>query len=144
MASQHTPETDKLVVEGLYWWGVPTLFRCPHVPDPSQCDIALVGVPHSTGNGTTERDQHMGPRAVRDVSAMTRRAHMGYGFIPWEACRIHDLGDVPLPATPVRLSRTPGGIRHRAPMIGEHTDEIMRELGYNDADIAALREENVI
>jgi len=46
---------------------VPTLFRCPHDPDPDQCDIALVGVQHSTGNGTTERDQHLGPRAVRDV-----------------------------------------------------------------------------
>ncbi len=54
------------------------------------------------------------------------------------------IGDVPLPATPVRLSRTPGSIRHRAPLIGEHTDEIMRELGYSDADIAALREEAVI
>ncbi len=54
------------------------------------------------------------------------------------------IGDVPLPATPVRLSRTPGGIRHRVPLIGEHTDEIMRELGYSDADIAALRAENII
>ncbi len=54
------------------------------------------------------------------------------------------IGDVPLPATPVRLSRTPGGIRHRAPLIGEHTDDIMRELGYSDAEIATLREEAVI
>ncbi|WP_179130955.1 CoA transferase, partial [Candidatus Entotheonella palauensis] len=54
------------------------------------------------------------------------------------------LGDVPLPATPVRLSRTPGGIRHRAPLIGEHTEEIMHELGYSDAEIAALRAEQVI
>ena len=43
----------------LHWWGVPTLFRCPHVPDPAECDIALVGLPHSTGNGTTWRDQHL-------------------------------------------------------------------------------------
>ena len=54
------------------------------------------------------------------------------------------IGDVPLPATPVRLSRTPGSIRHRAPLIGEHTDEILRELGYGDADIAAFREEGII
>ena len=44
------------MLDGLYWWGVPTLFRCPHILDPNQCNIALVGVPHSTGNGTTERD----------------------------------------------------------------------------------------
>ncbi len=85
------------VVQGLYWWGVPTLFRCPHDPDPNNCDIALVGVPHSTGNGTTERDQHLGPRAVRDVSALGRRAHMKFQVSPWEQCRINDLGDVPLP-----------------------------------------------
>lgn len=84
------------MLEGLYWWGVPTLFRCPHNVDPNECDIALVGVPHSTGNGTTERDQHLGPRAVRDVSALNRRAHMKFGIIPWDMCRIHDLGDVPL------------------------------------------------
>ncbi len=88
---------QKVMVEGLYWWGVPTLFRCPYVEDPAACDIALVGVPHSTGNGTTERDQHLGPRAVRDVSALGRRVHMKYQLDPWDACRIHDLGDVPLP-----------------------------------------------
>lgn len=90
-----TPE--ERMMENLYWWGVPTLFRCPHNPDPGACDIALVGVPHSSGNGTTERDQHLGPRAVRNVSATARRVHMGMGFDPWVGPRIHDLGDVPLP-----------------------------------------------
>ena len=85
------------MMEGLYWWGVPTLFRCPYKDTPDDCDIGLVGVPHSTGNGTTERDQHLGPRAVRDISAMARRAHLEFGISPWESCRVHDLGDVPLP-----------------------------------------------
>lgn len=49
------------VMDNLYWWGIPTLFRCPNLPPGGQ-DIALVGVPHSAGNGTTERDQHLGPR----------------------------------------------------------------------------------
>ena len=97
MSDERDLLAQKVMVEGLYWWGVPTLFRCPHVEDPAACDIALVGVPHSTGNGTTERDQHLGPRAVRDVSALGRRVHMKYGLDPWETCRIHDLGDVPLP-----------------------------------------------
>jgi guanidinopropionase len=88
---------DRMMVEGLYWWGVPSLFRCPVDPHPADCDIALVGVPHSSGNGSTERDQHLGPRAVRNVSALQRRYHLDFGLSPWEACRIHDLGDVPLP-----------------------------------------------
>ncbi|WP_299391440.1 arginase family protein [Pelagibius sp.] len=87
----------KAFMDALYWWGVPTLFRAPHDPNPAACDIALVGVPHSTGNGTTERDQHLGPRAVRDISANGRRVHMHFELDPWNACRIHDLGDVPLP-----------------------------------------------
>ena len=49
--------TDKhlnSMMENLYWWGIPTLFRCPNREAKNQ-DIALVGVPHSTGNGTTDR-----------------------------------------------------------------------------------------
>jgi len=85
------------MMDGLYWWGVPTLFRCPYEDDLSNRDIGLVGVPHSTGNGTTERDQHLGPRAVRNVSALGRRVHMDFQIDPWQRCRISDLGDVPLP-----------------------------------------------
>jgi guanidinopropionase len=90
-------EKDKLIMESLYWWDIPTLFRCPLERDPNDCDIALVGVPHSTGNGSTERDQHLGPRAVRDISALARRVHMDFELDPWKTCRVHDLGDVPFP-----------------------------------------------
>ena len=50
----------------------------------------------------------------------------------------------PLAKAPVWLSETPGGIRHRAPQLGEHTDAIMAELGYDPARIAALRRDGVI
>ena len=50
----------------------------------------------------------------------------------------------PLADTPVRLSETPGGIRSRPPTLGEHTDRILDELGFNAADIAGLREAGVI
>jgi crotonobetainyl-CoA:carnitine CoA-transferase CaiB-like acyl-CoA transferase len=50
----------------------------------------------------------------------------------------------PVAKAPVFLSETPGSIRHRAPMLGEHTDEILTELGYRKDEIAALREKRVI
>jgi crotonobetainyl-CoA:carnitine CoA-transferase CaiB-like acyl-CoA transferase len=53
-------------------------------------------------------------------------------------------GPVPLVDTPVRLSDTPGGIRRRAPTLGEHTEQIMSGLGYSAEEIAALRKARVI
>lgn len=92
MADDH----DRAMMENLYWWGIPTMFRCPNL-EPEGQDIALVGVPHSTGNGTTERDQHLGPRALRHVSAVQRRVHGLFGIDPWAMARIADVGDVPFP-----------------------------------------------
>lgn len=89
-------EHQKSMMENLYWWGIPTMFRCPNEELDGQ-HIALVGVPHSTGNGTTERDQHLGPRALRNVSSVARRVHSEFQLNPWKAARIADLGDVPLP-----------------------------------------------
>jgi formyl-CoA transferase len=39
----------------------------------------------------------------------------------------------------VRLSRTPARIASAAPEVGEHTDEILAELGYGNEDVAQLR-----
>ena len=92
MAEKH----DLSMMENLYWWGIPTLFRCPQ-GKLGTADIALVGVPHSTGNGTTERDQHLGPRAVRNVSALQRRTHGDFKIDPWNELKIIDAGDVAFP-----------------------------------------------
>jgi crotonobetainyl-CoA:carnitine CoA-transferase CaiB-like acyl-CoA transferase len=50
----------------------------------------------------------------------------------------------PIAKVPVWLSETPGSIRRRAPRLGEHTDQILAELGYNNSAIAALRDKGVI
>ncbi len=50
----------------------------------------------------------------------------------------------PLMKTPVELSATPGDIRQRPPTLGEHTDQIMAELGYSATEIASLHEKRVI
>ncbi|MEO7652994.1 MAG: CoA transferase [Bryobacteraceae bacterium] len=52
--------------------------------------------------------------------------------------------EVPLASPPVRLSATPSSIRHRAPLTGEHTDDVLRELGYTGAERAALREAGTV
>ena len=50
----------------------------------------------------------------------------------------------PVATPPFSLSETPIGIRHRAPRLGEHTDEILGELGYEPAEVAALRAARVV
>lgn len=50
----------------------------------------------------------------------------------------------PVSDTPVRLSRTPAGIHHRPPTLGEHTEQVLGELGYTHAEIAELRQKRVV
>ena len=54
------------------------------------------------------------------------------------------LGDVEVVGQAVELSRTPWSVRRATPEPGEHTDAILRELGYGDAEIAGLRERKVV
>ena len=53
-------------------------------------------------------------------------------------------GTAPVADLHVKLSKTPGGVRRRPPTLGEHTIEIMHELGYSDADISALKDKRVV
>ncbi|HJS72642.1 MAG TPA: CaiB/BaiF CoA-transferase family protein [Vicinamibacteria bacterium] len=52
--------------------------------------------------------------------------------------------DVRLVGTPVHLSSAPLEVRHAPPGLGEHTDSVLRELGYDAARIAGLRAEGVV
>ena len=57
----------------------------------------------------------------------------------------HTLGTVPLPNTPVRLSRTPGGIRGSSPDMGQHTREVLKELlSLDDSAVDALLASEVV
>lgn len=45
---------------------------------------------------------------------------------------------------PIRLSRTPGAVRRPAPLLGQHTDDILAELGYGAAEIERLRSQEIV
>jgi crotonobetainyl-CoA:carnitine CoA-transferase CaiB-like acyl-CoA transferase len=44
----------------------------------------------------------------------------------------------------VRLSETPGEIVSRPPTLGEHTDLVLADIGYDAAAIAALRRDGIV
>ena len=49
-----------------------------------------------------------------------------------------------VPTSPVRFAATPTAPTRRAPLLGEHTDEILHELGYDDAEVAVMRADRVV
>jgi len=53
-------------------------------------------------------------------------------------------GRLPMVASPMRFSETPLEYRRAPPLLGEHTEEVLRGLGKSDAEIARLRSAGVI
>lgn len=53
-------------------------------------------------------------------------------------------GQFKMMGIPLQLSMTPGSIRRPPPLLGQHTDEILREHGYADGEIDALKAEGAI
>lgn len=54
------------------------------------------------------------------------------------------LGKVKIPGYPVQFSASGAGTRASAPGLGEHTDAVMKSLGYSDREIAEARQAGVI
>ena len=54
------------------------------------------------------------------------------------------LGEQQVQNLPVTLSRTPGAVVSASPDLGEHTDQILGELGYSKEDIAALHRDGAV
>jgi len=54
------------------------------------------------------------------------------------------IGRMKLAGTPLTFDKTPASVRHPPPLLGEHSDEILRELNYTDEQIADLKRESVV
>ena len=48
-------------------------------------------------------------------------------------------GKVKQPGIPIKLSDTPGQVRRTAPLVGEHSEEILAGIGYSDEEIERLK-----
>ena len=55
-----------------------------------------------------------------------------------------NVGDLKMLGVPFKFSDTPAAVRRPPPLLGEHTDEVLGELGMDTAAIAKLRDENVV
>jgi formyl-CoA transferase len=53
-------------------------------------------------------------------------------------------GVVKMIGQPIELGDTPGSIRTAPPLLGEHTDDVLRETGYTDEEITSFRDEGAI
>jgi crotonobetainyl-CoA:carnitine CoA-transferase CaiB-like acyl-CoA transferase len=53
-------------------------------------------------------------------------------------------GKIKVTGVPIKFSETPGEIRTAPPVLGQHTKEILNELGYSEVEIEKLYQENVI
>ncbi len=54
------------------------------------------------------------------------------------------LGSIKQTGIPIKFSLTPGGLDRHPPLLGEHNGELLKELGYSDADIDRLAQQEVI
>jgi crotonobetainyl-CoA:carnitine CoA-transferase CaiB-like acyl-CoA transferase len=76
------------------------------------------------------------PEALADPHALAR------GMV--QELKHAQTGPVKALGNPVKMSATPPRLRTAAPPLGADTDAILKELGYADGDIAALREKQVV
>ena len=80
--------------------GISTFMRTPYVQDPTNLDIAMVGVPFDSAVTNRPGARH-GPREVRNQSSLIRRVHHVSKVNPFELCKVGDVGDTPV--NPVNL-----------------------------------------
>ena len=79
---------------------------------------------------------------IKDITEDKQFASRGF----WQPVRHPELNsELTYPASPAKISQMPWKIRCRAPLIGEHNEEVYRkEMGLTNQEIAILMEGNII
>src|SRR6266480_3298611 len=114
----HPEPTDALTYAR--FTGVSTFMRLPHITDPEELEVALIGVPFD--GGTTYRSgPRFGPRHVREQSAIIRPWNPVLQVNPFAKHRTADFGD--LPVNPLSIEDTFRRIEKGvAPLFDAHND----------------------
>jgi CoA:oxalate CoA-transferase len=53
-------------------------------------------------------------------------------------------GNIKMPGFPVKISEVPARIRRPSPQVGEHTIEVLKELGYSDEEIGLIQNTKIV
>ena len=56
----------------------------------------------------------------------------------------HGDDEIKVMGIPIKLSNTPGSVNSAPPTLGQHTDEILKEVGYNTSQIVTLRQQKIV
>ncbi|MBI3798697.1 MAG: CoA transferase [Deltaproteobacteria bacterium] len=100
----------------------------PQAPDEVTRPLQAVGVPAFTCN--TYKD-------VFEDANLTQRGFFVDIDHPTFGVRTH-------PGVPWRMSNAPTEITRPSPLLGQHTEEVLKELGYSDGEIEALRQADAL
>jgi formyl-CoA transferase len=82
-------------------------------------------------------------QAFDDVQVQARALHVRQPLAPEVAART-GVASVSTVASPLRLMEAPPVLRHAPPALGQHTHEILQQLGRDAAAIAALRQAGIV
>lgn len=80
---------------------------------------------------------------VRDIGQMLNDPHLAAREMV-QTLMHPTIGATRVIGAPIKLSDTPASLRTAPPVLGQHTDAVLAELGYTPAEVAALRNTRVV